>query len=333
MELGRLSITLPVPFVPARACVDLAVRAERELGYHAVWLAETAGPDSFTLAGAIAGATERIAIGTAVVPVFTRTPAVLSMSAASLAELSNGRFVLGLGSSSHAIVEGWNGVPFERPLTRVRETVAIVRQALSGERTDFEGEVLRSRGLRLSPRPERPVPIYLAALREHMLELAGEIGDGLILNLFPPAALPRILDAWRRGARRAGSDPSGREVVCRLMVGVTDDPAAARGLVRLAFTGYFAQPVYNAYMRWCGYEEEAQALSEAFGRGDRAGSAAAMTDAFIDQIAILGSAGRCRERIAELVAGGVTTPVLSPLAASAREVAAMFEALAPARQP
>jgi probable F420-dependent oxidoreductase len=330
MELGRLAITLPAPFLPARACVELAVRAERELGYHAIWLAETAGPDSFTLAGAIAAATSRISIGTAVVPVYTRTPAVLAMSAASLAELSNGRFVLGLGSSSHAIVEGWNGVPFERPLARVRETVAIVRQALSGHKTDFEGEVLRSRGLRLAP---RPVPIYLAALREQMLELAGEIGDGLILNLFPPAALPRILDVWRRGARRAGADPSGREVVCRLMVGVTDDPAAARGLVRLAFTGYFAQPVYNAYMRWCGYEEEAEALAQAFARGDRAGSAAAMTDAFIDQIAILGDAARCRERIAELVAGGVTTPVLSPLAASAREIAATYEALAPGGRP
>ena len=171
MDLGRLAITLPVPFASAPECVELARRAETEWGYDAIWLAETGGAESFALAAAIAHATERITLGTAIVPVFNRTPAVLAMAAGTVAQLSGGRFILGLGSSSHAMIERWNGVRFERPLTRVRETVEVVRAALSGAKTDFQGATLQSRGFRLGCLPERPVPIYLAALREKMLRL------------------------------------------------------------------------------------------------------------------------------------------------------------------
>ena len=331
MDLGRLAITLPLPFFSPRACVELARTAEREWGYEAIWLAETNGPDSASLAGALAMATEHATIGTAIVPVYNRSPAVLAMTAATLAGLCEGRFALGLGSSSHAIVEGWNGLAFERPLARVRETVAILRQALAGRKTDFAGTTVSSRGLRLAWTPERAVPIYLAALRERMLELAGEIGDGLVVNLFPVTALPRILAAYRRGAARAGRDAGRDEVVCRFQVAVTDDVPAARNLIRLGFAGYVAQPVYNAYFRWCGFEAEAEAVAQAFARGDRAASAAAMSDAMIDRIAILGTAARCREQIAEFVAAGVTTPVIAPVATNAAGMRAVFEALAPAR--
>ena len=331
MELGRLAISLPVPFFAPRACVELARTAEREWGYDAIWLAETNGPDSASLAGALAVATERATLGTAIVPVQTRTPALLAMTAATLAGLAPERFVLGLGSSSHAIVEGWHGLPFERPLARVRETVAIVRAALAGGKTEFAGRTVRSHGLRLGYLPKRPVPIYLAALRERMLELAGEIGDGLVVNLFPVTAMPRILDAYRRGAARAGRDARSDEVVCRFQVAVTDDVPAARNLIRLAFAGYVAQPVYNAYFRWCGFEEEAAGVAAAFARGDRAASSAAMTDALIDRIAILGSAESCREQIAGFVTAGVTTPVISPIASDAAGVRRTLEAFAPAR--
>jgi len=329
LELGRLAITLPLPFADARACVDVARRAESDWGYEAIWLAETNGCESFALAGALAAATSRVEIGTAIVPVYNRSPAVLAMGAGTLAELSEGRFVLGLGSSSHAIVEQWNGIPFELPLTRVRESVAIVRQALAGEKTDFEGRTLSSRGLRLANRGEKPPRIYLAALRAKMLALAGEIGDGLIVNLFPVTALPRILAAYRDGAARAGRDASGDEVVCRFQVAVTDDVPAARALVRAVFAGYVAQPVYNAYFAWCGFEEEARAVADAFARGDRAASARALSDDLVDRVTILGSAERCREQIAGFVAAGVTTPVISPLAADAAGVQRVFEAFAP----
>lgn len=331
MDLGRLAISLPAPFLSARDCVEAARRAEAEWGYRAIWLAETNGPDSLALAGALAQATSRATIGTAIVPVYNRTPAVLAMAAGTLAQLSRDRFVLGLGSSSHAIVQDWNGVPFELPLTRVRETVAVLRQALAGDRTDFSGRTLHSRGFRLGSPPARPVPIYLAALREKMLALAGEIGEGLIVNLFPVTALPRMLAAHRQGAARAGRDAADDEVVCRFQVAVTDDVPAARNLVRMAFGGYVAQPVYNAFFAWCGFEQEARDVAAAFARGDRAASAAALSDDLVDRVTILGSAERCREQVAGFVAAGVTTPVISPLATDARGVEAVFEAFAPAR--
>lgn len=329
--LGRMAITLPAPFVDALGCVELAKRAESEWGYPAIWMAETAGPDSFSLAGAMAVSTSTIEIGTAIVAVYNRTPAVLAMSAATLAQLSNNRFILGLGSSSHAIMGDWNGVDFRAPLGHVRESVAIVRQALAGEKTDFAGKHFHSHGLRIGARATKPVRVYLAALREQMCELAGEIGEGLIINFQPASAMPQILAAYRRGAAKAGRDGSRDEVVCRFQVCVTDDRAKARALVRMAFGGYLAAPVYNAFLDWCGFPEEAKAIAEAFARRDRAAVATAITDEIVDRIAIIGTADECREQIARFVAAGVTTPVLSPLATSAAEALRVYETFAPAK--
>ena len=329
--LGRMAITLPAPFVDSLGCVALAKRAETEWGYPAIWMAETAGPDSFSLAGAMAVSTSTIEIGTAIVAVYNRTPAVLAMSAATLAQLSNNRFILGLGSSSHAIMGEWNGVDFRAPLGHVRESVAIVRQALSGEKTDFAGKHFHSHGLRIGARATQPVRVYLAALREQMCELAGEIGEGLIINFQPASAMPQILAAYRRGAAKAGRDGSKDEVVCRFQVCVTDDRAKARALVRMAFGGYLAAPVYNAFLDWCGFPEEAKAIAEAFARRDRAAVATAITDEIVDRIAIIGTADECREQIAGFVAAGVTTPVLAPLATNAAEALRVYETFAPAK--
>lgn len=331
MNLGKLAITLPAPFLSAAQCVDLARRAEDEWGYEAIWLAETGGAESFALAGAIAQATRRVDIGTAIVPAYNRTPAVLAAGAGTLAQLSDDRFILGLGTSSHAIIEQWNGVPFEKPLARMRESVAILRQALAGEKTDFDGETLRSHGFRLGALPGRPLRIYLAGLREKMLELAGEVGEGLIINFMPVSAMPKILGAYRAGAERAGRDASGDEVVARFQVAITDDVESARKIVRAAFGGYVATPVYNRFFDWVGFGDVAKGVREAFATKDRAASALAMSDEFIDQVTILGSAEQCREKLAAFVEAGVTTPVLSPLAASPRAAEAVFEALAPGR--
>jgi probable F420-dependent oxidoreductase len=331
MNLGKLAITLPAPFLSAAQCVDLARRAEEEWGYESIWLAETGGAESFALAGAIAGVTRRAEIGTAIVPAYNRTPAVLASAAGTVAQLSADRFILGLGTSSHAIIEQWNGIDFEKPLTRMRETVTVLRQALSGQKTDFEGKTLRSHGFRLGALPAKPLRIYLAALREQMLELAGEMGEGLIINFMPVDAMPKILAAYRRGAERAGRDASNDEVVARFQIGITDDVASARKLVRAGFGGYVATPVYNKFFEWVGYGDVAKGVRDAFAAKDRAASAAAMTDDFVDSVTILGSAEECREKLAEFVAAGVTTPVLAPLATSPGAAEAAFEALAPGR--
>jgi probable F420-dependent oxidoreductase len=331
MNLGKLAITLPAPFLSASQCVELARRAEQEWGYDAIWLAETGGAESFALAGAIAQATSRVEIGTAIVPVYNRTPAVLASGAGTVAQLSGDRFILGLGTSSHAIIEQWNGVPFEAPLARVRETVAILRQALAGQKTAFDGKTVHSHGFRLGALPGRPLRIYLAALREQMLELAGEVGEGLIINFMPVDAMPKILAAYRTGAARAGRNGSRDEVVARFQVGITDDVASARKLVRAAFGGYVATPVYNRFFEWVGFGDVAKGVRQAFASKDREGSALAMSDDFIDRVTILGSAQECREKLAAFVEAGVTTPILSPLAASPQAAAAVFQALAPGR--
>ncbi len=333
MNLGKLAISLPAPFATATRCVELAQRAEREWGYEAVWLAETSGPDSFALAGAIASATERIGIGTAIVPVYNRTPAVLAMAAGTVAQLSDDRFILGLGSSSHAIIRDWHGIPFELPLTRVRDSVAVLRQALAGEKTDFRGNTLQSKNFRLGTVPSKPVPIYLAGLREKMLQAAGKIADGLIVNLFPLTATPQILAAYHAGAAKVDRDARGDEIVCRFQVAVTDDIPAARNLVRMAFGSYIAAPVYNKFFAWCGFEQEAEQVATAFTNRDRKATAEAMTDDLVDRVTILGSAEQCREQVAAFVEAGVTTPVISPLTADPRSVDATFEAFAPAHHP
>lgn len=328
MKLGKLGITLPAPFLTASQSVELAVRAEQQWGYRAVWLAETNSAESFALAGAVAQATESLEIGTAIVPVYNRTPAVLAMAAGTLAQLSGDRFVLGLGTSSHAIIEGWNGVAFEAPLGRVRESVAILRQALAGEKTDLEGKTLRSRGFRLAMRPAERLRIYLAGLRERMLGLAGEIGEGLIINMMPVESMPRILGAYRAGAERAGRNADSDDVVARFQVAVTDDPESARNMVRAGFAGYVATPVYNKFFSWLGFDGVAHDVAAAFARGDRKATAAAMSNELVDAIAIIGSADECREKLAAFVEAGVTTPVLAPLAPNPAAAEAVFKTFA-----
>lgn len=327
MNLGKIALSLPVPG-DVRACVDWARRAE-DLGYESIWIAETGGPDPFVLAGVVAEATRRVRIGLAVSPVYIRTPATIAAAAGTVSQLAPGRFILGLGASSHAIVEGWHGTPFRKPLTRVRETVTTVRAMLAGQKSAFDGVTLRTHGFRLMVPPTAPVPIYVGALRPAMLELAGEVGDGVAINLLPVAAVAPTRAHLAAGAQRAGREAAALEVVCRQQVLVTDDKAGARDLFRNALTGYFATPVYNQYAAWYGFEEEAKLIAEGFRSGDRALTRKGMSDRLIDSIAIFGSLEECRERIAAYVAAGVDTTAISVLSFDPDVFARIIEGFAP----
>jgi probable F420-dependent oxidoreductase len=327
MNLGKLALSLPIPpNVPA--CVDWARRAE-DLGYESIWIAETGGPDPFVLAGIAAQVTSKPRIGLAVSPVYIRTPATIAAASGTISQLAPGRFILGLGASSHAIVENWHGVPFRKPVTRVRETVTTVRAMLAGEKLKFDGVTLHTQGYRLMAPPAATVPIYVGALRPPMLEVAGEFGDGVVVNLFPAEALPKMLEHVALGARRAGKDPTAMEVVCRHQVLVTDDKKSARELFRAGLTGYFATPVYNKFAAWYGFEEEAALIDKGFKTGDREMTRRGMTDRFVDSIGIFGSLDECRERIAAFVSAGVTTTIVSPLALDPEAIRRTVEALAP----
>lgn len=306
----RIAASLPAP-PDLPMCQRVAARAE-DLGYESLWIADVGGPDPFVVAAAAAAVTRRVRIGTAVIPAYTRTPAVIAGAAASCAELAPGRFVLGVGASSENIVQAWNGIPFRRPLARVRETVTTVRSILAGERTDVAGRTLSSHGYRLLMRTPQPaIPIHVGALMPPMLELAGEVADGVTLNMMPVEAVPRMLDHVRAGAERAGRDPSAIEVVARFQVCVTDDPGPARALLRGFFGPYFATSVYNRFVAWCGFDREAAGILAGWQAKDRARVAASVTEEMIDRIAIVGSAAECRERIAAFREAGVTTPMVA----------------------
>src|SRR5438445_4379364 len=327
---SRLGASLPLP--PALGmCRRVAERAEA-LGYESIWIADTgAGPDAFVVAAAAALATRRIRLGTAAVPIYTRALPVLAAGAGSCAQLMPGRpFVLGLGVSSETIVDAWGGVPYRRPLTRMRETVAVLRPMLAGDRVTFEGNTVRTRGFRLVLPPPAPVPIYVGALMPPMLELAGEVAHGVILNFMPVEAVPRMLAHVRAGAERAGRDGAALEVVARFQTLVTDDVPRARAVIRQMMGPYFATSVYNRFVAWCGFAEEARAIDAAWRAKDRARNVAAVTDDMVDRLAIIGTPAHCRKRLAAFVKAGVTTPMIQPFLFDEAAIWRTFEALSPA---
>ncbi|HKI97708.1 MAG TPA: LLM class flavin-dependent oxidoreductase [bacterium] len=305
-------------------------RWAEEQGFDSVWVPDGDGKmHALTLSGAVAATTSRITVATSIVPVYTHTPAVLAASAMTLAHLAPGRFVLGLGSSSKAMMESWNGIPFVKPLTRVRETVQVLRAMLAGERVDFQGQTLSSKGFRLNPLPPTPVPIYLAALRPNMLELAGEVADGVILNLVPLRALPGMLEHIAAGARRAGRSLADLDIVCRFNGVVTDDRAAGLNDVRSFIARYFAAPVYNKYFAACGFEAEAKAFADGFARGDRAATAAAITDQVVSEVGMVGTEAECQAQVRAFYDAGVNTVSIIPLCQTVEDTDRTFLTFAP----
>ena len=308
---SRWGLTLPLPGLPLAEHRDLVQRAEAA-GYTDLWSGETNGPDGFTPLALASAWTERMRLGTGVVGVFQRGPALLAQEAAALADASGGRFALGIGSSSDRIVEGWNGIPFERPLSRVRDTVEFVRIALDGERTKS--------GFKLESAPADRVPIVLAALRGKMLELAVERADGAFTNFLPLAGLPRVV-AQLDGA------PEGFELLCRFFC-LPGERETVEPLARFMFSSYITVPVYAAFYRWLGYGERIEPMIAAWEAGDRQGAAAAAPWELIEDMFVFGTPERMRERLEAFVAGGITLPVLTPIV-TPDKLAETIEALAP----
>src|SRR5262249_8513739 len=182
-----------------------AAREAEARGYHTAWLGEVSGYDAIAMSTVVATHTERLHVANGVLPVQTRTPVILGMATASLNHVAPGRFALGIGLSSRTIVEQWHGLPFSPSLAQIREAVEIVRKVASGERVTHAGQHYAVKGFRLTgPPPTAPVRVYLAALGPEMLELAGEIADGVLLNWIPPEAMPASIAHLEAGARKAG---------------------------------------------------------------------------------------------------------------------------------
>ena len=319
----RIAVTLPAG--PSLSDTVARMQWAEDNGIPDGWFSDSGAPDTLTQIAAVGGQTKNLRIGVAVTPVYTRSPSVLAASANVISQVIPGRFIMGLGSSSQTIMGQFNGIPLEKPLTRVKETAQLVRHMLTGEKTNFEGETVYSRGYRQAP-TENPPPIYLAALRPGMIEMAAEVGDGVIFNLWPKGALPKMMEHVKIGAQAAGKDPADVEIVNRAMVLCTDDKEYGRNLFRAAFGPYYATPVYNKFLAWAGYEEAAQTITEGWAEKDRAKTGGAMTDEMIDEIAIIGNEDEIRERIQADADGGVDTHIIAPLAASREDLDRTFEA-------
>ncbi|MCY4127777.1 MAG: LLM class flavin-dependent oxidoreductase [Gammaproteobacteria bacterium] len=289
------------------------VQWAEENGFDDGWFADPGAPDGLTTAAAIAPYTKTLRIGMAIVPVYTRSPTVLAASADILGQALPGRFVLGLGSSSEAILQAFNGIKLEKPLTRVKETAILVRSMMRGVKSDFtEMDTVYSRGYSQDP-SEPVVPIYLAALRPKMIEMAAEFGDGVIFNLWPRTALPKMLEHVEIGAKRAGKRLEDVEIVNRFATIVSDDKEAALEYFRRWFVPYFGNPVYNNFLAWCGYPDEAKELLEGWLTRDRARTAAAFHDDLVDSIGVIGTPEEVRTRIKQHADEGITTSIIAPV--------------------
>jgi probable F420-dependent oxidoreductase len=314
----RWALTVPFMGVSLRDHRALFAGAEA-VGYDDLWSGETAGPDGFTPLALAAAWTERMRLGTGVVNAFTRGPAVLAQHAAALQDASGGRFCLGIGSSSNVIVERWNQIPFEKPLTKVRETVETLRTVLAGERGPG--------GFKLETPPAEPPPIYVAALRGKMLRLGGALGDGTFVNFLPVSGLDKVLGEIRAGEREAGKPEGGSDVLCRFFC-IPQAAAEALPLARWMFSAYATVPVYEAFFRWLGWGEAIDPMVEAWKAGDRERAREAAPEELIREIFIFGTPEEQKLRLGEFVAGGITTPVLTPICPP-EQLPALIDGLAP----
>jgi probable F420-dependent oxidoreductase len=311
MPEARWGLTLPFPGVTLPDHEALVRRAEAA-GYDDLWSGEATGPvDGFTPLVLAAAWTERMRLGTGVVNPYTRGITVLAQHAAALQDASGGRFVLGLGSSSDVIVERWNGIPFAKPLTRVREAVQTLRAVLAGERGPG--------GFRLDPAPAPPPPIVIAALRDRMLRLGGELADGTFVNFLP-------LSATRRVVEQIGADT---EVICRFF-NIDGPEEGGMDLARFVFAAYATVPVYTEFFRGLGWGERIDPMVEAWRSGDRGLALERAPEELIREIFLFGSPAEQRERLEEFRAAGITTFVLTPMATPDR-LPDLIDGLAPAR--
>jgi probable F420-dependent oxidoreductase len=280
------------------------VRALPGFGYTDVWSSEVAGADAFTPLALAATWEPALRLGTAIVPVFTRGPALIAMCAATLAGLAPGRFVLGLGASSPAIVQDWNGLAFDEPVRRTRDVLRFVRAALAGERVDGRFDTFEVKRFKLENAPAKPPPVLLAALRPQMLRLAGREADGAILNWLAASDVERCVDAI--------GNPDA-DVVARVFVCPTDDAEFARNVGRWLIASYLTVPAYAAFHQWLGRGETLREMNEKWAAGDRAGAAAAVPDDVIDALVLHGTPESCRAQVRAYADAGVRTPVLAVL--------------------
>ena len=311
-------------------CVQLA----EALGYESAWMTEGHAGDQFAILGACALATTRIKLGTAISSVFVRSAPTIAMAAATVDHLSGGRFILGLGSSHKVQVEGEHGIAFGQAIPRLRDTVAIVRALLRDGVASHKGEMIDIERFELWFAPLRKeVPIYLAALFPKMLQIAGELAQGVLLTYPTLESGRRAAENVAIGAGRAGRRPEDIEIASLLPCQVADSSAEARERLRFGiafYVGFF--PRYNRLLAEAGFTDAVAKVKAQWDRGHRDDAARLVPDALIDAVALAGTPAECREKIARYRASGIALPIVTPRGGGAdpkARVVAAIRACAP----
>jgi len=291
------------------------VRAADACGYDSFWVPEAWERDAFTLLTELALRTERIHLGTGIINVFSRSPALIAMSAATLDEISGGRFRLGLGTSGARVIEDFHGISYQKPLTRLKETVLIVRALLSGHSIDFNGDCFKLSRFKLGFKPVRTdIPIYVAGLGPKSLCQIGEIADGWLPTHWPRAKLSDGIAEIREAAKASGRDVHTIEIAPFVNVAVSDDLARARNSARLPLAYYIGGmgDYYHAALSRSGFGAEADRVRELWQAGRPKEAIRAVTDEMVDSIAICGPLDLCKRRLEQTIESGATL-VLVPI--------------------
>lgn len=288
-------------------------RTAEEAGFDSLWVTERYfHEETFSLLGFLAAATRRMRLGLGVANPYTRNPALLGMCAATLDRVSGGRFLLGLGRSDKSVIEGRMGMPYERPLRTLEETVARLRRLLAGERVTGGG----LKGVRLAVEPAQPrLPIYLAAIGPRALRLAGAVADGVLLNAYVPVDYVRYaVREVAAAAREAGRDPGAIDMACMLVVRLTDDPSRMMPALKERMVRLLAEPfVGEVLLERGGFDPGIlPSLRAAAEGGDEKAAAHLVTDDMVEAFYLLGDAAACRGRLAEYREAGVDHPLLLP---------------------
>jgi probable F420-dependent oxidoreductase len=287
------------------------VRLAEALGYESVYVTHIAGRESLTVLTAYALATTRIRVGTGVVPIYTRTPATMAQTAATIDELSGGRLTLGLGVSHRVVVESWHGQSIDRPVKEMREYASIVRAILRGEEPPAGEKWSTSfRLMGLDARPQ--LPLYIAALSPAMLRLAGELGDGVLLWLCSPQYIQDVVvPEVTAGRERAGKTLAGFDIVPAVPAALTEDRAGAYATMRRDLLPYFGLPFYRAMIERSGFGADIAAYDAA--AGDVEAMQAAVSEDFLEQLTAVGEESAVRAGVERYRAAGATSPCIGPI--------------------
>nr|WP_241728976.1 LLM class F420-dependent oxidoreductase [Nocardioides zeae] len=289
---------------------DVAV----DCGFERVWLAETGGLDVDAL-GAVIARTTPLEVGTSIIPVYSRTPALLSMMASTISHLGGGRPVhLGIGAGGQVIVERWHGVPFSKPATVTRETIQVLRQALAGGRTDVDGKTRRSHGFQLTTGPAPEVRVYIGGMGPVMVDLAAEVADGLIVTWLSPRVLTGFRAQFSSAVAAHGRDERDVKLVARVYASVSDTPEVAREEVRKELVEYVVSPGYGRYFASVGFEKEVEEVNAAFEARQREAAVAAVSDALLDEVLVVGrDAAEVRDALRAYAEAGADDVMVQPV--------------------